>query len=109
VTVTIKLFATLRLKLGRGDVTVNTEGPVTIGALLDTVGERVGMDVRPYLLNDDGSLQVGTMILVDGKNIHHLNGLDTVIGNGAGTADGTHAAEGPESAEISIFPPAGGG
>lgn len=92
-TTDVKLFATLRLALGRGSVQIESEGPVTVGALIDSVSEAVGQDVRSYLLNEDGSLQIGTMILVNGKNIHHLDGLDTII----------------ENADVSIFPPAGGG
>jgi molybdopterin synthase sulfur carrier subunit len=93
VTVDVKLFATLRLAVGRGSVTIESEGPVTVGALLRSVGEALGEDLSPQLLNEDGSLQVGTMILVGGRNIHHINGLESLVSGG----------------EVAIFPPAGGG
>lgn len=91
--VDVNLFATLRLKLGRGSVRVETEEPLTVRQLIDEVGRQAGLDITPYLLTEAGELQVGTMILLGGKNIHHLDGLDTVV----------------ESSQVSIFPPAGGG
>ena len=92
-TTEVKLFATLRLKLGRGALTIESSAPLTVRELIREVSRRTESEVAPYLLNDDGSLQTGTMILVDGKNIHHLDGLETVV----------------RSQEVSIFPPAGGG
>ncbi|MFW6215130.1 MAG: MoaD/ThiS family protein [Alkalispirochaetaceae bacterium] len=89
----VKLFATLRLKLGRGSVTVETEDQPTVAQLIELVGQEVGRNVREFLLTDEGDLQIGTMILLDGTNIHHLQGLDTPV----------------TQSEVSIFPPAGGG
>lgn len=91
--ISVNLFATLRLKLGRGSVSIETEENLTVMELIDEVGRQTDLDIRPYLLTDEGELQVGTMILLDGKNIHHLEGLDTPV----------------ETPNVSIFPPAGGG
>ena len=93
VTITVQLFATLRLALKRGSVTIETEGPVTVGALVDLVSAEVGEDVRPWLVDEDEKLHMGTMILIDGKNIIHLDGFDTVV----------------DTPNVAIFPPAGGG
>ncbi|MFW5786237.1 MAG: MoaD/ThiS family protein [bacterium] len=92
-TINVEIFATLRLALKRGNVTVETEGPVTVGALIDLVSKEVGEDVRPWLVDQNGTIHMGTMILLDGKNIIHLDGLDTLV----------------ETPNVSIFPPAGGG
>lgn len=89
----VYLFATLRLKLGRGSVTIESEEPLTVRQLIEEVGRQTGLDIAPYLLTEDGDLQVGTMILLGGRNIHHLQGLATLV----------------ESPDVSIFPPAGGG
>lgn len=91
--VDVKLFATLRLKLGRGALSIDSEENLTVRELIEVVGRQTGTDIAPYLLTEEGELQVGTMILVGGKNIHHLDGLDTTV----------------ESADVSVFPPAGGG
>lgn len=89
----VKLFATLRLKLGRGALSIESERPLTVRELIDEVGRQTRTDIAPYLLTKEGELQVGTMILLAGKNIHHLDGLETTV----------------DSGEVSIFPPAGGG
>lgn len=91
--INVNLFATLRLTLGRGSVSIETATPPTVTELIDEVGRQTGLDIRPYLLTEEGELQIGTMILLDGKNIHHLNGLETTV----------------QTADVSIFPPAGGG
>lgn len=93
VRIEVNLFATLRLKLGRGSVTIQAEEPLSVRQLVDEVGRQTGLDIAPYLLTDEGELQVGTMILLGGKNIHHLDGLATLV----------------ETSDVSIFPPAGGG
>ncbi|MFO8043098.1 MAG: MoaD/ThiS family protein [Alkalispirochaeta sp.] len=89
----VKLFATLRLALGRGSVTLDFEAPPRVSDLIDAVSREVGEDIRPWLMSEDGNTLMGTMILLGGKNIHHLEGLDTPV-----TVD-----------TVSIFPPAGGG
>jgi molybdopterin synthase sulfur carrier subunit len=91
--ITAKLFATLRLKVGVGNVAVETDEPVTVRSLLRRVSDEIGHDIAPYLIEDDESIIPGTMILVGGKNIHHLDGLDTLVDGG----------------DVAIFPPAGGG
>jgi molybdopterin synthase sulfur carrier subunit len=93
VTITVQLFATLRLALKRGSVTIETEGPVTVGALIDLISKEVGEDIRPWLVDENDTIHMGTMILLDGKNMIHLDGLDTLV----------------DTPNVAIFPPAGGG
>lgn len=88
-----KLFATLKLKLGVGRVTVESDDPLTVRELLGRISEQVGHDIAPHLVDGDEAILPGTMILVGGKNIHHLDGLDTIV----------------EDADVAIFPPSGGG
>jgi molybdopterin synthase sulfur carrier subunit len=93
VTINVQLFATLRLALKRGSVTIETEGPVTVGALIDLISKEVGEDIRPWLVDENDTIHMGTMILLDGKNMIHLDGLDTLV----------------DTPNVAIFPPAGGG
>lgn len=93
----IKLFATLQLKLGLRSLLYDGP-PLTVSELIDWMQLRTGgaeqlVNVRRELLDQDDRIRSGTMILVDGKNIHHLQGIETP------TADAT----------VSLFPPAGGG
>lgn len=89
----VKIFATLRLALGRGYVALDVDQPPTVDELIALVSEAVDSDIRPWLVEEDDTIRVGTMILLDGFNILHMQGLDTVV----------------ETAHVSIFPPAGGG
>lgn len=88
-----KLFATLKFTLGVGKITVDTDGSMTVRELLAHISSELDHDIVPYLIHGDDTIIPGTMILVGGKNIHHLEGLDTVI----------------NEPEVAIFPPSGGG
>lgn len=92
-TIDIKIFATLRLALGRGAVSLDFVEPPTVWDLVSAVSDQVGEDISPWLVSANGEILMGTMILLEGKNILHLEGMDTLI-----TAE-----------SVSIFPPAGGG
>jgi molybdopterin synthase sulfur carrier subunit len=93
----VKLFSTLRLKLGIGRLLY--EGPpLTVDTLLDWINEQIaserkGFDLRNELVFPDGRIKPGTMILIDGRNVLHADGIGTPI---AGKT-------------VSIFPPSGGG
>lgn len=93
VRIEVKIFATLRLALGRGTVSLEFDEPPTVGELVAAVSEEVGEDISPWLVSENGEILMGTMILLEGKNILHLNGMETLV-----TVD-----------SVSIFPPAGGG
>lgn len=89
----VKFFATLRLYLGVASVNIEFKNPITVKELIDYLVNKFNdVKIRDYLL-ENGKIRVGTMILINGKNIIHLNGLETKIEEGI----------------ISIFPPAGGG
>ncbi|AHF96917.1 MAG: MoaD family protein [Desulfurella sp.] len=81
----VRFYSTLREKKGKS-VEINTEY-INIKSLIDLLG------ISNYIL-DNNNLLAGTMILVNGKNISHLNGLDTIVQN---------------SDSIDFFPPAAGG
>ncbi len=91
-TIKVNLFATLRLAVGRGSVEIESQDPLSVRDLIDRVSAAVGQDVSPLLIEGSDIIK-GTMILLEGKNIIHLDGLDTRV----------------DVAEVAIFPPAGGG
>ncbi|KLO24456.1 molybdopterin converting factor [Marinitoga sp. 1197] len=91
--VEIKFFATLRLYLGVASLTLNLDKPIIVDELINILVEKFNdKKVREYLV-EGKKIKTGTMILINGKNILHINGLNTVV----------------EEGMISIFPPAGGG
>jgi molybdopterin synthase sulfur carrier subunit len=82
--VKVKFFATLRNITGKREEFV--EGK-TVGDILQKLYDKYGEDFKK-------ELKKRSMILVNEKNIEHMEGLKTMVN---------------ENDEISIFPPAGGG
>ncbi|ASJ00189.1 MoaD/ThiS family protein [Thermococcus gorgonarius] len=80
----VKLFATLIEFTGKRKLEIN--GPKTVGELLEELDR-----MFPGFKKE---LEQGYIILVNGKNIEHLQGLDTPLS---------------DEDTVSIFPPAGGG
>jgi len=89
----VKLFATLRLNLGVAGLDIEINKPVTMLKLLELVSEELNTDILPELI-EDGEIMVGTILLINGKDVLHAKKLETMI---------------TEDCEISVFPPAGGG
>jgi molybdopterin synthase sulfur carrier subunit len=84
--VTVGIFASLRRVVGTSQL--DLQGVDSVRTAL-TSDERLGDAVLP-----GGSLAEGHIVLVNGRNIHHLQGLDTAL------ADGDRVA---------VFPAVGGG
>ena len=93
-TIEIKLFATLRLRLGVASIGISTREAITVRQMIAMAEQKLGTTFHHELVEKDGrTLKVGTIILLDGKNVIHLDGLDTVV----------------DTPNVAIFPPAGGG
>jgi molybdopterin synthase sulfur carrier subunit len=96
-TIEIKLFSTFQYKTGISRLTY--EGPpLTVDKLIDWMQEQVTRQgkqiaLRGELVFPDGRIKPGAMILMDGHNVLHKNGIDTLISGKI----------------VSIFPPSGGG
>ncbi len=84
--VTVGIFATLRRFVGTAQLELR--GVDTVRAAL-TSDPRLGEAVLP-----DGALAAGCIVLVNGDNIHHLQGLDTALCDGD---------------RVAVFPAVGGG
>jgi molybdopterin synthase sulfur carrier subunit len=91
--VQVKVFATLRPIIGGAVVPAFTEPGQTIRELVHEMVTR-WPDLRPEMVDSAGNLLARIQIFVNGRNILFLDGIETII---------------PEQANISIFPPVGGG
>ena len=89
----VKFFATYRdfTRCKEEDV----PAPSCVKSLMNDLGERYGPDFKAKLLTPDGS-EIGcdTIVLVNGRNIHHLDDKDTELN---------------ETDTVSIFPVVAGG
>lgn len=90
--VTVKTFATLRRFLEK-ESQVTVENGTTAGDLLLMLSA-AHPGLKNELFNENGELRKYVNILKNGRNIHFLNKLGTVI---------------EEDDVIAIFPPSGGG
>lgn len=92
--VRVQFFSLLRLLLQRETLELPAREGETVGRLLARVEAAVGPPVTGKLLDGAGALQTGTIILVNRRNIHHLNGLATEVRDGD---------------VLALFPPGAGG
>jgi sulfur-carrier protein len=89
----IKFFSLIRMNLGISDVEIDTD-KVSLHELLLQTEHHIKKSFLDQLLNKDLKVLPGTIILINGRNIVHLEGVQTLVNSGD---------------EISIFPPGGGG
>lgn len=90
---TIIFQTSLRRTLGLSKVEVELASAVTLDMLVSVCEKILAKPLRQLLLDKDGQLSHG-MVLLNGRNVLLLQGLDTLISN---------------DDELNIFPPAGGG
>ncbi len=99
--VKIKFFTLLKLYLGLDEIEINLEKETTLLEILkrviEKIGEEKGKIFKEKIFENPQSLdrlKEGVMILVNGKNVLDLEGLETIVKPGD---------------QVSIFPPGGGG
>ena len=92
--VTVKFFTLLRLLVKKPQIEVNWEAGDTVASILTKSRDQIEMDFSHKLMDQDGELKTGTMILLNGKNIFHLEKTETPVQDGD---------------IIDLFPPGGGG
>lgn len=89
----IRLHATLRQLAGANTVAVGLRGEQTVGdALRALVAGHPSL--APAIWHADGSLAGHVVVILDGRDIRHLNGVDTPLG---------------DAKYLEVFPPVGGG
>lgn len=88
----IRFYATLRPLVGGRTVQLN-DPPPTVGAVLHRLIEQYP-DLNDRLLDDSGAVRRFVAVMLNGRDIRHLDGLATPV---------------PADADMDIFPPVAGG
>ena len=92
VTVQVDFHATIQSVFGQKSIGMTLSGPLTVGNLLDVLC--ISRERRESIFDGSGRLRSSLAVLLNGRNIHFLGGLDTVLNDGD---------------KIAIFPPVAGG
>ena len=88
----IKFYSLLRLFLEQKEVDIDANN-ISVLNLLQNISEKTNKNLLEEIANN-GILISGTIILLNGRNIFHLDKMNTIVKNGD---------------TIDIFPPGGGG
>jgi len=91
--VKIKFYSLIRIFLGINEVEIEAAS-VSIYELILKTEKQIGKKFLDQLIDAEMQILPGTMILINGRNIFHLDKINSIVQNGD---------------EISIFPPGGGG
>ena len=96
--ITVNFFTILRLFLKIREIHIDSLQEVPILTVLqkaeEIVFEKTSKKFMFKLLDEDGKIKRGTMILINGKNVLDTDGLDTIVSDGD---------------MIALFPPGAGG
>ena len=88
----IKFYSLLRTFLEQNEIKIDADN-ISVFDLLQKISEKTNKDLMSEII-DTGELINGTIILINGRNIYHLQKMDTIVKNGD---------------LVDIFPPGGGG
>jgi len=91
--VQVHLYATLRPIVGARTVALDLPRDTNVRALVDEMAKR-WPELEQRLFDEDGALSRRVNILIDGRNVRWLEGLESRL---------------PEDAKVDIFPPVAGG
>jgi len=89
----LKLLSTLRDAVGIKEVVISIENGQTVRDMIEVIGS-VNGTLRKKIIEENGELTGLVHILVNGRNIMWLQGLDTIL---------------TENDEIILLPPTAGG
>jgi molybdopterin synthase sulfur carrier subunit len=92
--VTIRFYGVIRLITKTEEVSINISHPMKIRDLLKEVQKKVSVQFIHKIIDQNGELVQGTIVLINGVNIYNLELLDSIINDGD---------------KIGIFPPGAGG
>ena len=88
----VNFFTTLRTFVKTRQVRISADEM----SVLELMRHCEAQTAKPFfhkLFADDGALLPGATILINGQNIQHLQGIQTIVRNGA---------------DVALFPPSGG-
>ncbi|HHE37023.1 MAG TPA: molybdopterin synthase sulfur carrier subunit [Candidatus Cloacimonetes bacterium] len=89
----IKFYSLIRIFLKLSEIDLEIQD-LSILDLLKETEKKIDKKFLFKLIDEKGELKQGTMILINGRNIFHLQKLDSIVLDGD---------------KVSIFPPGGGG
>lgn len=90
----VQFFSLLRILLKQEQLELSPVAGETVAGLLQRVQQQLPTAFLSKLLNDQGGMHAGTIILVNRHNIHHLQGLQTPV---------------CDNDVVAMFPPGAGG
>jgi molybdopterin synthase sulfur carrier subunit len=91
--VQVQLYATIRQKAGTGAVEIPVDAGHTVGDVLNALVQ-VHPQLHKAIWHDDGSLAGHVAVILNGRDVRHIGGLDIPLSN---------------DDRLDIFPPVGGG
>jgi MoaD family protein len=93
--VTVKFFALVRELTGKREEVVDLDDQATVRTLLSKLVEEYGVKFRDYIFDPVSKEPRGHLqFLMDGRNVALMQGLETIL---------------KEGASLAILPPVGGG
>ena len=93
--INIQFYSLLRLLLKREKLELPaTSNDENIGQLLQRLQQQIPTPFLQKLLNEQGEMILGTIIMLNRRNIHHLQKLETPVQDGD---------------VVALFPPGAGG
>jgi len=90
----VKFFTTLREITGKKEDEIQPSSIITVKELLTQLSKKYGKQFMDYLYDERGNVRTYIQILINGRGINALQGLETKL---------------KEGDTVAIFPPVGGG
>ncbi len=90
----VQFYSLIRLLLKREKIELPTSDKENVGELLQRLQQQIATPFLHKLLDEKGEPILGTIIMINRRNIHHLEKLETPIHDGD---------------VIALFPPGAGG